>query len=693
MEKLNWYETGLSFDISPNHYYILRVRAESLEEKGNVATVQCRFSWSSRTVDIELPIISGKEEDFACPGKWLERYLILKAGVMEHGVSLFCSDEKCMVKAQLDSWAVELRNGQNETFGKKIRALLTRARASRVVVHGREWSVFQGINELPEVTDELFPADKNSPAPLPAHIVEAVPRHNLQIVCLGDRLLSESLSQSCAAWPCEHYHGPLNGGEALDAVFIQERSSLLQSSAATEQLRKAAYADCPVYTVRDTGNGGIGVKNARVSESIEYYGYEADFLNIVPSRRTHALGRVAVPCASDLYQFAAFQDVADGFLKAGYELSVFESLYEHKARVTWERFDSSAHVAVHGRLSFEEQIKEFRNCAFVLLCGYSLRNASDILTVACAALMSGSIPIIIGSRFSAFEFLDSFFSFENCFSWVRGLDTLTFQRVWLGKYRAFMRRLGNSSIRHDLFAEIAGIRLTGSPSAAAEILCVSKRPENVDLIAQNILRQSYDNLAVHLIWNVDEQDYAYCRQKSLEMGLRNLRVSHIDSQYNIGACLNHGIQSSEARYWFKMDDDDYYGKYYIEDMMYYYNIGKFDAVFKPAFFVSFDDNTLWYRKETKYRHLIKVKNEYGCGATLSGVTSILPFSTLKRNSCDSAWEDELKVNKANIFIGDSFNYCTFRGDVKAHTWQISDEILKKISTHIGMFSEEYLDAE
>lgn len=693
MEKLNWYETGLSFDISPNHYYILRVRAESLEEEGNIATVQCRFFWSSRTVDIELPIISGKEEDFACPGKWLERYLIFKAGVMEHGVSLFCSDEKCTVKAQLDIWAVELGSSRDESFWRRIKKWVAQAKMSRISLYGHEWAVFQGIEELPEITGELFPFDKNSPAPLPAHIAEAVPGQNMQIACLGDRLLSETLSQSCAAWPCEHYHGPLNGGEALDAVFIQERSSRLQSSSVAEQLRKIAYADCPVYTVRDMGNGGIGVKNVRTSESVEYYGYEADFLNIVPSRRTHALGRIAVPCASDLYQFATFQEVADRFLKAGYELSVFESLYEHKTRVTWERFSSSAHVTLHGRLSLHEQIKEFRNCAFVLLCGYSLRNVSDILTVACAALMSGSIPIIIGSRFPDFEFFDSFFSFENCLSWVRGLDVVTFQRVWLRRYRFFMRRLGNSRIRHDLFVDISGVRLTGSPSASAEILCVSKRPENIALIAQNILRQSYDNLAVHLIWNVDEQDYAYCKQKSLEMGIRNLRVSHIDSQYNIGTCLNHGIQSSEARYWFKMDDDDYYGKYYIEDMMYYYDIGRFDAVFKPAFFMRFKDNSFWYRNDSKNGYLIKVKNEYGCGATLSGTKFIIPFSTTKRNSCDSFWQEELRTNKVNIFIGDAFNYCIFRGDIENHTWQVSEEVLQKRAVYLGEFSEGYLDAE
>lgn len=75
------------------------------------------------------------------------------------------------------------------------------------------------------------------------------------------------------------------------------------------------------------------------------------------------------------------------------------------------------------------------------------------------------------------------------------------------------------------------------------------------------------------------------------------------------------------------------------------------------------------------------------------MTSILPFSILKRNGCDSAWQDDLRLRKANIFIGDSFNYCTFRGNMESHTWKIAQNVLESNSVYLGMLSEEYINAE
>lgn len=694
MEKITWYTTEHQFSVFPNHYYFLRLRAEDKKNIGETITIQCRFTYSGRILEISLPIVSGLDKDFAQCGAWLERYLVFQSGIMEYGVSLLCSHPDCRIIADLNLWPVELSAERDESLQHRIQETISQARHAEITLFKKRWTIFEGLDALNNISPELFisPWKESAAQSLPA---PAVQEENFKphVLCWGDNLFIQTLSQKCSTVSMAQRKTPHADNEHFNAILIQGRSSRRYLPDAVRELNYITSLPYPIYTMEDSDGGTICIRKSDEFNHIEFSGNEADLLTIIPTNRTQALNKIAIPCASDLYQFSSFQNIANRFLNVNYKISVFESLYQHKTRATWERFAFSPQVEVHGRLSLQEQVKEFRNSAFVLICGYSLRNIADIQTIACAALMSGSLPVVIGDALPAYEFIDHFFSFENCFSYIKGIDILTFQRIWLGKFRKLMCKINNSQIRHNFLAEISGTHLKTNSCPSAEIICVSKRPENLAHIVKNIQRQSYKNLAAHIILNVDQRQADYCKYACQSLDIPDLRLSIIDTQYNIGSCLNSGIQSSSATYWFKFDDDDYYGKFYIEDIINYYTLGNFDAVFKPAFFTSFRDKTLWGRKATADRYFTNGLDNYGCGATLSGRRCILPFSSVRRNSCDSAWQDALRRNQSSIFIGDNFNYCTFRHAPENHTWQIDDATLKKRSYKLGFFSKEYLDAE
>ena len=684
---------AVSFALEIGHYYFLRVLAAGCQTSATAVTVRCHFYPSERIQAFDVPVSSGKKEDHALPGKWMERYYIFFAGLQDARIEIAyeCPLDVSLL-ASCHEWAIlHLLTGK-EPDATLLRDL-RKAKSVEICYEGKRWPVFFGLDDLPLITRN-FAAQANQ-------CLYTVGKENLclpianktlaRAAIWADEPFASVLKENFSCTPITQLTVPLLETGFFNLAVVQERASRCYESV-RRPLSWLAAAACPQCLLKPAKEGGTFIDLRGHERYSVYSGHEADFLRIVPSVRPAAsLARIAVPCASDCFDDAYFFRTLADLARDGFHLTIFETAYAHHPESLKRLFGGQVPISTPHCRNLADGVAHFRSSAFALLCGTSVRNTADIAITACAALLSGALPIILGPPLPSHPFIDSFYSFEQCASFMLGFDELSYQRAWIRRFRTFMRYHLASDVQRLLLPHFG---LHPAPHSA-EILCVSKRPDKAVNIVANIQRQRYANLGAHIIWNVPKGEVDACKQRSQRLGLKNVRVSAIAEEYNIGACLNYGIGHSTADCWFKMDDDDYYGSHYIEDAMSYYALGGFDAVLRPAFFVSFADGSLYGRHAMWDRRLSSGHGVFGCGATLSARRGTVHtmFSTRARNSCDSEWQKALWRETERIYIGDPWNYCTRRTSTQGHTWHIADAKLKKDCVHLGRFNGAWLDAD
>ncbi len=700
------YEMKKGFDIEENVFYLLKVRVEAPESIPGSATIRCSFLNSGREDTFSAPISSGKPEDYAIKGRWCEQYYLFKSGLTDKKLQLTCScAEDCELSCSLSPWHIEVVDEEKMLATMDI---LKRLSESTTALHGVDYKVFPNCGSI---APELVSLRLSTFSLPPLNACGKNKKIPLKVGCWSDSLLREILDTRFDCYEISQETLPLIEQSFFDLIVVQERTAKQVDALGERFAQACAKSSTPIviFESADTMDERIRVRSLRQDQvPLLAEGVEAEFLRIMPSARTaNALTTIAVPCASDLYQFPHFQDTVAQLLRHEFKIILSECVYQNRPNRTLELFgEYKKNIKIYPKISLDEHISLFRECGFVILCNYSLRNRNDIISIAYAALMSGSIPILINFQEKKSEYI--FYqcnSEEHALSYInKNRDINLFNKTWLSLFRKLFLKKELFSSCKCFIKNIGNYGLNTSDTCPPiDILCISKRPNNIDHIYKNFSRQTYKNKNIHLIWNVNHNIGDYCKNISKKIEIENIRISTIDDQYNIGYCLNHGIKSSSGKYWFKFDDDDYYGKHYIEDTVNMYSMTDHDALFKRSAFISFaSQGDLYLRKSNpgnpaepeRYLRLLQ-RGEFACGATLSArkSPSIPLFSVKARNSCDSLWIESLWDDGVEISYTDYFNYCTLRQAPGEHTWKASEELLKTQSTRIGCFDEDWIDAD
>ena len=421
----------------------------------------------------------------------------------------------------------------------------------------------------------------------------------------------------------------------------------------------------------------------------------SDLMKTTPSTRDNAvLKTIAVPCISDCYQYPEFKLMIDTLPQYGFSVCASDGHFSFRPSSTMLQLFKNS-VKVYPKLLSDDLLALFRKSGFVLLYPSGIRSQTQQLSLALLALFSGSIPVYCGGKVPlAFaEILPHFPDADALARFFADHDNvLLFQKFWLSLLRRILEL--DQGSRLSLLGEFTPPIWNASPPVA--MICVSKRPENLPLILDNFSRQRYSNIKYHIIWNVGLRDKDHCLNAAKEAKFNNLQVSFVDEQYNIGTCLNLGIQSSEAKYWFKIDDDDYYGKYYITDLVNMYRLTGADVVCKPRAFFTFSGDSNLFILHSSSNMLTWLKpNEYACGATLSGrVDKSVPlFSVAHRNSCDWDWLEKVAASECRAFVTDCYNFCNIRYGVDHHTSKLPTDWLLDNASSLGHFDETWVDAD
>ncbi|WP_435202960.1 glycosyltransferase [Janibacter sp. GS2] len=231
----------------------------------------------------------------------------------------------------------------------------------------------------------------------------------------------------------------------------------------------------------------------------------------------------------------------------------------------------------------------------------------------------------------------------------------------------------------------------GSPfDRSVSAVISTNRVHELDTIADNMARQSAvtsGDLQVVLVLHGLEVSAAAVEARFRDQGLDQLVVVAADSSLTLGACLNLGIDAADGAHIAKIDDDNFYGRHYLDDLV--------DAIdFSGAGIVGKWAHYTWLRStgavvlrfprsEHRYERLVQ-----GGSILMRGdVARELRFSDLPR-AVDTDLLDRAQSAGVRTYSSDRFNYVSIRGtDRHAHTWTLEDAAFMNRTSRVVFYGD------
>jgi hypothetical protein len=323
-----------------------------------------------------------------------------------------------------------------------------------------------------------------------------------------------------------------------------------------------------------------------------------------------------------------------------------------------------------------------QHTALLLVFEETLLHPNQQRKLIAKALASGVLPIYLGNsanlgELSPFvvEVVDAAELSEVLIQYR--LDPIVREQAWLSRYRRFIRA---HSFEHCV--KVMASRLNESFAVAdytnprVTMITVTKRPELLRSCLERFRRQIYHNKEIIVIVNCLISKYSLDAARTEHP---NAEIQVIGKEINIGACLNLAIQHARGAYWFKFDDDDFYGPHYLEDLVNSFLYSRAVALGKPHFLTYLEGSDVTIARDNQNKERSRVfQGEYLCGATLAGKKSDLEtaFSVRMRNGNDSLWVEELTTAGEPVIYADYLGFCVCRSTATHdHTWKLSDERL------------------
>lgn len=258
----------------------------------------------------------------------------------------------------------------------------------------------------------------------------------------------------------------------------------------------------------------------------------------------------------------------------------------------------------------------------------------------------------------------------------RGLETPGAIQEQATRHRQSHDVMGNASWRARISSILSEIGAEGEvwPSVPVSCLLVSKRPEIVSSALRRLKAQTYSHREIIVLMHGAEIPSSLFKEVDSS---DDVQLMSAPASLCLGECINLAFQRSSGKFWFKFDDDDYYGPRYLEDMMRYASVLDHEIMGKPMAFHHFASDDALYCDPAQYRlastlHTAGWEDGVVCGATLGGRREVLEsiaFPVGRRHGADSAFLEACRREGLKLLAGDPFNFVACRGvDSGQHTW-------------------------
>lgn len=222
------------------------------------------------------------------------------------------------------------------------------------------------------------------------------------------------------------------------------------------------------------------------------------------------------------------------------------------------------------------------------------------------------------------------------------------------------------------------------PAADRSVSAVvpTMRPAKIDQVMEFVARQV--DVPVQLVLVMHGFDASVeAKESARRHGVEDLVVVPADSSLTLGSLMNLGVEAADGRYVSKMDDDNYYGRHYLADLVRTFDYTDAQVTGKWAHFAYLESTGATFLRfpgaENRYTPLVQ-------GGTLTlprDVAVDVRFEDLPRR-VDTTFLEKIAADGGRVYSADPYNFVSVRSaSTEGHTWKISDtELLAKPSAQV-----------
>ena len=280
------------------------------------------------------------------------------------------------------------------------------------------------------------------------------------------------------------------------------------------------------------------------------------------------------------------------------------------------------------------------------------------------------------------------------------MDPLWAQAHMQAAWRTAHRRHSASTLAARL-AGCLGVDAPDSRDPVATVVAPTHRPERLGQVLETFRAQTWPRRNLVVVANTDrpaEWDAALVRPEAGE------QLAFLPRRFGPGAALNLGGARGRGDYVLRMDDDDRYGRHYVEDMMLAASALCPDVMGKPDCFYAFvDEDRLVWRSRSLKKPKLYPSSGIGLSGHLAGFTHVVRRSLMERlgypdrqqGGADTAFLDALRAEGDLLCArADGLNAVVERrGDVRSHTWQDAPKADSHRFEEVRLPLAELLDGE
>jgi hypothetical protein len=249
------------------------------------------------------------------------------------------------------------------------------------------------------------------------------------------------------------------------------------------------------------------------------------------------------------------------------------------------------------------------------------------------------------------------------------------------------------SHRVDTVLHAVGLGAPAGPrTKSVSAVVPTMRPEQLDHVIDTIARQSHGPVQLVLVTHGFEAP-ADLVARAAAAGVDDVVVRPADRSLNLGALMNLGVQASDGDLVAKVDDDNFYGRHYLTDLVRALDYSGADVTGKWAHYVHLEstDATLLRFEHAEHRFVDLVQG--GTLLTSRDLALDVQFEDLPRR-VDTTFLEKIKARGLKTYSADRFNFVSVRRvDPDSHTWPITEKQLMARSSRLLFYGNPYAHSE
>jgi Glycosyl transferases group 1 len=247
--------------------------------------------------------------------------------------------------------------------------------------------------------------------------------------------------------------------------------------------------------------------------------------------------------------------------------------------------------------------------------------------------------------------------------------------------------------RVDAVLDTVGLGAGRRREPGVSAVVPTNRPEQLGAVLGFVGRQSLPSVQLVLVQHGFETPESELKARAADAGVTDLRSVTVDAQATLGHCMNAGVEAADGEFVAKMDDDNFYGRHYLRDLVRAFDYTSAEVVGKWAHLTHLEGSgaTLLRFPHAEHRYTALVQG--GTIVVRRATAASLRFEDVPRR-VDTTFLDKVRAAGGTVYSADRFNFVSVRrADPARHTWTISEAELLAGEARLLFYGEPYFHAE